>query len=70
MVKLTPEQQQAFVRIEPRAFEPVKGGWGRRGATAVKLRAAPKALVRKALAAAWNNTAPKRLAKGSGIEPD
>ena len=33
MVKLTPEQQSAFVDTEPAGFTPVKGGWGRGGAT-------------------------------------
>jgi hypothetical protein len=63
MVKLTPEQQEEFVRAEPDAFEPVKGGWGKRGATSVRLRAAKRASLRRALAAAWCNVAPKELAK-------
>jgi len=63
MVKLTPEQQSEFVSAEPSVFVPVKGGWGRKGATNVKLRPAKKASVRSALAAAWCNTAPKRLAR-------
>src|SRR2546426_5700970 len=33
MVKLTPEQQELFVRAQPLAFAPVKGAWGRAGAT-------------------------------------
>jgi hypothetical protein len=63
MVKLTPEQQAEFVSADPAAFVPVKGGWGRKGATNVKLRAAKAAAVRSALTAAWCNTAPKHLAK-------
>jgi hypothetical protein len=62
MVKLTPQQQAAFVREEPAVYERVSGGWGRGGATLVKLRAAKASSVRHALAAAWRNTAPKRLA--------
>ncbi|HXQ25251.1 MAG TPA: MmcQ/YjbR family DNA-binding protein [Candidatus Acidoferrales bacterium] len=62
MVKLTPEQQGELVHDEPSVFVPVKGGWGRRGATNVRLKAAKKASVRTALIAAWRNTAPKRLA--------
>lgn len=61
MVKLTPEQQEEFVQVEPAVFAPVKGGWGRRGATSVSLEAAKKTTVRRALATAWCNTAPKRL---------
>jgi hypothetical protein len=62
MVKLTPEQQEMFVKAEPEVFVPVKGGWGRRGATNVILRAATKANLRPALVAAWRKNAPKRLA--------
>jgi len=42
-------------------FVAVKGGWGRRGATNVRLKAVEKAALRKALEAAWRNTAPKRI---------
>lgn len=63
MVKLTPEQQAEFVESDPAAFVPVKGGWGRKGATNVKLRAAKGSSVRSALAAAWCNAAPKHLAR-------
>jgi hypothetical protein len=61
MVKLTPDQQDLFVQLEPEVFVPAKGAWGLRGATCVKLKSAPRGLVRRALAAAWGNTAPKRL---------
>jgi hypothetical protein len=61
MVKLTPEQQKAFVQAEPAVFEPVKGGWGRRGATSVRLSAASEASVRGAILTAWRTVAPKRL---------
>jgi hypothetical protein len=42
MVKLTPEQQHYFSKAEPGVFVPVKGAWGRRGATSVNLKAADK----------------------------
>jgi hypothetical protein len=61
MVKLMPDEQQDFVRTEPEVFVTVKGGWGRRGATNVRLKAVRKASLRKALEAAWRNTAPKRI---------
>ena len=61
MVKLFPDQQKDLVRAEPEAFAPVNGLWGRRGATYVRLKAAKKASVRRALAAAWRNTAPRKL---------
>jgi len=31
MVKLTPDEQELFVQIEPEAFQPVRGGSGRLG---------------------------------------
>jgi hypothetical protein len=62
MVKLTPADQERFVRTESTTFSAVPGYWGRKGATQVHLKAAKKAVVREALLAAWRNTAPKRLA--------
>jgi hypothetical protein len=61
MVKLSPEDQHYFSKDYPDAFRPVKGTWGRRGATSVVLKTATKAALAKALQAAWRNTAPKRL---------
>ena len=55
MVKLTPEQQRAFVLAAPSAFVPVKGAWGEKGATSVRLAAAPEELVHEALLAASGN---------------
>jgi hypothetical protein len=68
MVKLTPEQQHESSKAEPKVFVPVKGGWGRAGATGVNLKAASKASLEKALRAAWRNTAPKRLAEKFKLE--
>jgi hypothetical protein len=63
MVNLTPDVQAVFVRSEPRVFQPVKGGWGRRGSTNVALTEATVPSVRQALVAAWRKRAPKRLAQ-------
>lgn len=63
MVKLTPAEQDVFVQAEPKVFEPVKGAWGARGCTKVRLRSAKKAIVWRALVDAWRNAAPKRLAQ-------
>ncbi|HUG53463.1 MAG TPA: MmcQ/YjbR family DNA-binding protein [Vicinamibacteria bacterium] len=57
MVKLTPEQQEAFVEEAPAVFTPVKGGWGLRGATGVRLRAATRRSLGPALQTAWRNLA-------------
>jgi hypothetical protein len=61
MVKLSPEDQHNFSKDFPGVFIPVKGVWGRRGATSVILKAARKDTMQKAIQAAWRNTAPKRL---------
>jgi hypothetical protein len=55
MVKLTPSQQAHFATLHPKIFVPVKGGWGARGATNVKLKAANRAAVWPALVQAWRN---------------
>ncbi len=55
MVKLTPEQQRAFVQSDGAAFVPVKGGWGERGCTNVRLAKAREALLQEAIAAACGN---------------
>jgi len=67
MVKLNAEQQHEFVKTNPAIFSPVKGGWGRRGSTSVSLKKATKTVVKKALALAWRNAAPKGLAAGSAL---
>jgi hypothetical protein len=61
MVKLSPEDQHYFSKDHPEVFIPVKGTWGRRGATSVQLKAAKKEVLSQAIQAAWRNTAPKRL---------
>jgi hypothetical protein len=63
MVKLPPKEQVFFIEAEPDVFAPAKGAWGLRGATLVYLRAAKKTSLRRALAAAWRHTAPRRLVK-------
>jgi hypothetical protein len=59
MVKLSPEDQHYFSKDYPDVFIPVKGTWGRRGATSVHLKAAKKGTLTKAIHAAWRNIAPK-----------
>jgi YjbR len=60
MAKLTPEQQTLFVDKDPAAFEPVKGGWGLKGATRVTLENATEPNVLQALRAAWENITAKK----------
>jgi hypothetical protein len=63
MVKLSAEDQREFVRSNTGVFTPVKGAWGRQGATNINLPGATIYIVRKALTAAWRKTAPKRLSQ-------
>lgn len=50
---LTPEQQAEFVADRPDAFLPIPGGWGRNGATHVRLALATEDLLAGALQTAW-----------------
>jgi len=63
MVKLTPEQQRAFIEKAPEVFKPCSGAWGRQGATNVYLAAAKASLVRAALDAAAKNVASRAKKK-------
>ena len=60
MVKLTPEQQHAFIKKAPAVFKPCSGAWGRQGATIVYLASARASIVRDALDAAATNVAEKK----------
>ena len=51
---LTPEQQALFVADAPEVFLPVKGGWGRNGATHIRLAQTDEATLTGALSAAYN----------------
>jgi hypothetical protein len=55
MVKLTPDQQRAFMRKAPDMFQPCAGAWGVRGYTNVNLAAATQKVLSEALGAASNN---------------
>ena len=50
---LTPEQQADFVAEQPEIFLPVHGGWGRNGATHLRLAKADAHVMEGALRAAW-----------------
>ena len=73
---LTPEQQAAFVEELPEVFLPVHGGWGRNGATHVRLAVVSEDVLEGALRAAWKLRLDKNLrtgkptrakAKGTGV---
>jgi hypothetical protein len=63
MVKLPPAQQKSFSREYPDAFTPVKGGWGRNGATQVDLENVDEPTLRRAMTTAYQNVASKRSAR-------
>ena len=54
MVKLPPAEQHKFAQIQPDVFVPVKGAWGRQGATNVRLEAAEMPALEQALYLAWH----------------
>jgi hypothetical protein len=55
VLMLTPEQQQAFCSELQEVFQPFPAGWGRNGATLVKLDAADEETMRGGLRAAYSN---------------
>lgn len=61
---LTPEQQAAFVEELPEAFVPIAGGWGRNGATHVRLATANEDLLAGALRVAWKLRLEKNAKSG------
>ena len=61
MVKLTPEQQERFMREHPAMFHPAAGAWGRGGSTMVTFAHASEDVVGEAMTLAWQGLA--RIAK-------
>jgi hypothetical protein len=61
---LTPEQQETFVQELPEVFVPVAGGWGRMGATHIRLTAANEDVLRGALQTAWKLRLEKNAKSG------
>jgi hypothetical protein len=60
MVKLTPDQQQDFMRADSGAFTPASGAWGRQGCTTVRLDSVEEETLGAAMTLAWQNTAKTR----------
>ena len=58
---LTADQQGELIGRYPEMFEPIKGGWGKRGSTQVLLRAATADVIESAMKIAWQNAAPAKL---------
>src|SRR5262245_41616761 len=65
---LTPEIQAEFIADAPDVFLPVAGGWGRMGATHIRLAKANRDMLTGALRTAWKlrvdkNAVAKKTAK-------
>lgn len=61
MVKLTPDQQQDFMRADSRTFVPASGAWGRQGCTTVRLDSVAEDTLGEAMTLAWQNTVKTRV---------
>ncbi len=61
---LTPDHQAAFVAELPEVFLPIAGGWGRMGATHIRLAAANEDVLAGALRTAWKLRLEKNAAPG------
>jgi hypothetical protein len=62
---LAPEQQASFVEELPDVFVPIHGGWGRTGATHIRLGAASEDVLTGALHAAWKLRVEKNARAGA-----
>src|SRR5215469_14769484 len=61
---LNPEQQAAFVEEMPEVFLPIPGGWGRNGATHIRLAEASEDVLTGALRTAWKLRVDKNAKSG------
>ena len=64
---LTPEVQADFIAESPELFLPVAGGWGRMGATHIRLDQATEDVLSGALQTAWKLRADKNT-KGKPVK--
>lgn len=63
VLKLTLDQQSAFVTDQPHIFSPVQGGWGRMGMTYIHLEEADESIMSGALKTAYQNLHAKQSQK-------
>jgi hypothetical protein len=66
---LTPEVQAEFIADQPEMFLPVAGGWGRMGATHIRLTVATEDVMAGALLTAWQLRTEKNAASGKRPSP-
>jgi hypothetical protein len=65
VLKLTLDQQQAFIADQPHIFSPVQGGWGRMGMTYIQLTEADESIMAGALKTAFHNLQERQSQKKS-----
>ena len=63
MVKLSQIEQSVFCAYDNAVIYPVPGAWGKKGATFIELGKVRKNMFKDALAVAYCNTAPAKLAE-------
>jgi hypothetical protein len=63
VLKLTLDQQTAFITDQPHIFSPVQGGWGRMGMTYIHLKHADESIMAGALQTAYRNLQQKQSQK-------
>jgi hypothetical protein len=63
VLKLTRDQQTAFITDQPHIFSPVQGGWGRMGMTYIHLKPADESIMSGALQTAYRNLQQKQSQK-------
>src|SRR5258707_3347658 len=73
---LTPEQQAEFLADRPEVFLPIAGGWGRMGATHIRLAKADEDVLSGTLRTAWrlrvekNGKTGAKRARGASVADD
>jgi len=65
MVKLTPDEQRAFMRAHPSAFAPESGAWGLQGCTRVRIDAVDEDTLGEAMTLAWRAASSKPPSRSS-----
>ena len=65
VLKLTLDQQAAFITDQPHIFSPVQGGWGRMGMTYIQLDQPDESIMAGGLKTAYQNLHAKQTQKRS-----
>ena len=69
VVKLSPGQQQEWLRTAPRAFSPQNGAWGLQGWTTVHLGEIDEETLGEALTMAWQGAMAKKAPARAKVAP-